>query len=218
MLVTIYLATNTTNGKRYVGQTSQRLRRRIRAHINDGRCETLLAKAIRRHGEASFEWEILAECNDPHTADEIEQKYIRDLGTHCATGKGYNRAIGGRVRRGWKHSTETMEKFKGRTSWNKGRPCGPSWNKGRTGWIVSDPERQQELRVQVSKQMVGNRYAVGNKSQRRAVRCVETGEVFESAYHASEWVRGRFERSNISDACRGRRPTAYGYHWEFACP
>ena len=47
----------------------------------------------------------------------------------------------------------------------------------------------------------------------RPVRCVETGEVFESIAAAAERI-GMYQ-SSVSKAVRGKTETAGGYHWEY---
>lgn len=49
------------------------------------------------------------------------------------------------------------------------------------------------------------------KSHYRKVRCVETGEIFESIKSAKD----KYNINNISAACRGVQKTAGGYHWEY---
>lgn len=54
----------------------------------------------------------------------------------------------------------------------------------------------------------------------RKIRCVETGEVFESARKASKWVEFALEISYcdfnlIKAACKRQNGKSYGYHWEF---
>lgn len=53
----------------------------------------------------------------------------------------------------------------------------------------------------------------------RAVRCVETGEVFPSIALAASILRGRgvnVSRSHITAVCRGMRPTAGRFRWVYA--
>lgn len=47
----------------------------------------------------------------------------------------------------------------------------------------------------------------------RSVRCVETGIIYESVRCAANAV-GSYD-TNIAAACRGKRKTAKGYHWEY---
>ena len=47
----------------------------------------------------------------------------------------------------------------------------------------------------------------------RRVKCVETGQIFESILQAS--AETGCERGNIVDCCRGKRKTCRGFHWEY---
>ena len=56
--------------------------------------------------------------------------------------------------------------------------------------------------------------------QKKKIRCVETGIVFECARDASKWVEFVREidycrMEYLKLACKGKRKTSYGYHWEF---
>lgn len=210
----IYRAHNKTNDKSYVGQTSQTLERRIKGH-QDPRNKTIFSKALKKWGVDAFEWTILDNCITSKDADEKERFYINKFYSHYKK-SGYNQSIGGASRRGWKHKQSTKAKMRGRVPWNKGLTglCSP-WNRGKSGWTVKSPKRQQELREQVSTQMRLNSYAKGNTNQRKAVRCIDTNKIYPSAYHARKDIDGRFERSEISSVCRGLRNTAFGLRWEF---
>ena len=50
----------------------------------------------------------------------------------------------------------------------------------------------------------------------KRVKCVETGEVFQSMNDAAEWC-GLKRATGISQCCSGVRKTAGGYHWGLAC-
>lgn len=59
-------------------------------------------------------------------------------------------------------------------------------------------------------------YLSTNKSTlHKRVRCVETNTVYQSGYAASI-AMGKKTAPSIYDCCRGRRKTAYGFHWEYA--
>ena len=53
----------------------------------------------------------------------------------------------------------------------------------------------------------------GNLVRRKSVRCIETGEIFESIGMAAR--KYKTITSNISSVCRGVNKTASGKHWEF---
>lgn len=57
----------------------------------------------------------------------------------------------------------------------------------------------------------------------KQVRCVETGQIFRSSFEAAEYINNeKFKNShrvkslatNIRACVSGKRPMAYGYHWE----
>lgn len=55
----------------------------------------------------------------------------------------------------------------------------------------------------------------------KAIRCVETGEIFESARKAHSWLYNNgvstsySADTSIKTACKSKNRKAYGYHWEF---
>ena len=53
----------------------------------------------------------------------------------------------------------------------------------------------------------------GHKLLQNAVRCVETGQIFESQKAVAEFL-GHKSMSNISQHLKGKQKTCGGYHWE----
>lgn len=113
-LAYIYLLTNTNNGKRYVGFTTN-LSKRLLGHKNRADAHThnfILSNAIRKHGWESFKLEILAECDDPLYAKEIlEPRFIREYETYYMSGKGYNMTLGGEGTLGYKRTPEECQQM-----------------------------------------------------------------------------------------------------------
>lgn len=122
----IYVATNTVNGKQYVGQTVQQPGRRWAAHLNTaaknqadnypGTCRAL-HRAIRKYGADAFVVRIIAlpEGCSRELLDSIEQKLIAKLGT--VSPHGYNLTSGGRTTR---FSAESKAKMS--AAWGPTRP------------------------------------------------------------------------------------------------
>lgn len=59
------------------------------------------------------------------------------------------------------------------------------------------------------------------QTKAKKIKCVETGQIFDSAREASRWVKFVIETDYcdmnlIKQACKGKQKTSYGYHWEFA--
>ena len=51
-------------------------------------------------------------------------------------------------------------------------------------------------------------------SQARKVRCIETGQVFDSCGDAAKWC-GLKNHTSIIQCCQGVYKTTGGYHWEY---
>ena len=87
----IYCYTNKINGKRYVGQTVQKLRKRHNQHFSG---EQLIDRKIKQYGVENFKLEIL-HFADIYSIDILERHYIYSLDTFVKNGKGYNVSSGG---------------------------------------------------------------------------------------------------------------------------
>ena len=97
----IYKATNMTDGKVYIGQTTMPLKRRISIHLHDAEMpKTRFHKAINRYGENAFKWEIIEEITASDIGilkrllGEAEIRYIEQYGSEFPH-SGYNTQPGG---------------------------------------------------------------------------------------------------------------------------
>ena len=90
----IYKATNSINGKCYVGQTRHSLEYRKRVHLTKARqgVNTHFYCAIRKYGEDAFKWEVLCSTNNKQTLNELETFYITKFDS---IKHGYNMVDGG---------------------------------------------------------------------------------------------------------------------------
>lgn len=91
----VYMATNTENGKPYIGMTIRSIAKRRTEHINSARNNSLCVfhKAIRKYGKEAFTWEPLFTSKDADTLFNVEQKYID---YYNSVEWGYNQCYGGR--------------------------------------------------------------------------------------------------------------------------
>lgn len=106
----IYLATNKSNGKQYVGQTVQKLNNRINQHKNDaisGRKKCYFYNAIKKYGIDNFDWDIVVECD---TMEELNKMEIYYIGYYDTYNTGYNLTLGGGGTVGRVWSEETRKK------------------------------------------------------------------------------------------------------------
>ena len=90
----VYMATNTENGKCYVGMTTRTLAQRRSEHLNTARRgdTAVFYNAIRKYGKEAFVWEILYAGSDVKKLFSVEQKFIDRF--DCVKW-GYNMCYGG---------------------------------------------------------------------------------------------------------------------------
>jgi len=123
-----YLIQNKSNGKGYIGITTRSVNRRWYEHrFSKNSCGKLLAKAIQKYGEESFEITVLASAiADVDSLKELEKQLIIQHNTIVPSG--YNLTMGGdgvfgykqsdkqkkrngNLKRGVKHSEATRQKM-----------------------------------------------------------------------------------------------------------
>ena len=102
----IYCIQNLITDKRYIGQTKQRLSKRIYQHWMQAKkgVDTPLYHAIRKYSREDFEIFTLEEC-DILLLDEREQYWIEHFNT---LKEGYNCDKGGQGILGFKHFTRDI--------------------------------------------------------------------------------------------------------------
>lgn len=183
------------NGKRYIGITSKKPEYRW----NDGKgyfYNNHFTKAIQKYGWENFKHEVLFENLTEDEANETEIRLIEKYQT-TDPNFGYNSASGGMGRNmlGLHQSEETKkilsEKRKGTNN--------PFYGK------TFSPEALEKVRL-------GQLEAV--KKRRKAVVCLETGEVFESVTAAARHIDG--DVSSLSACCRKEIAYHKNLHWRFA--
>ncbi len=109
----VYKAVNKTNGKIYIGQTIQDLKRRRNKHLSDAirnAYNSAFHAAIRKYGKNNFKWETIEECDSKHDLDLAEEWCIRYYHTHI-TENGYNITWGGDGTHGVTCSDEKKQKI-----------------------------------------------------------------------------------------------------------
>ncbi|MBQ6296207.1 MAG: GIY-YIG nuclease family protein [Selenomonadaceae bacterium] len=111
----IYLITNLLNGMKYVGQTTQKLTVRLKAHRN---ADSYIGRAIRRYGRENFKIEVLEECETAEQLNEREIFWIAEL--NCMSPNGYNCTEGGfGGMKGYSHTPKAREKISAALLGNK---------------------------------------------------------------------------------------------------
>lgn len=189
----LYEHLNKTNGKRYIGITNNKTKRWYGKGKHYAGCPYFYA-AIQKYGWDNFEHNVLIYDLTREEASRLEKHYIKMLKT-CDKAFGYNLAEGGvnaPTMLGKHHSDETRQKMR----------------ESALGREISDEQRQMHS-IWMSENFVGKR-----NPKSRAVRCLNTGEVFESQRIAAQ-EKGVLQ-SKISLCCQGKMSHTHGLMWEYA--
>ena len=211
----IYGFENTVNHKIYVGQTTQRLRARIDGHKSG---EQHFDKMLKQYGIKSFYIVILEECSSIDKLNERETYWIKRL--NCKEPNGYNLTDGGL---NCIPTSETRQKMSAK-QFKRAVLC-VELNivfeslTAAANWAGVSMRAVRQA-CEDNKQIAGFHWRFLGEARKnyrkniccKAVRCVETGEIFSSIKAAAEWVD--VVQSSIGYACRhGTR--AGTYHWEY---
>lgn len=94
----IYKATNTVNGKVYIGQTIKTLEKRKLEHIklSESKSDLYFHRAIRKYKKSNFIWDEIDTANNRKELNLKEIRWIREYKS-CNSIYGYNMTIGGQI-------------------------------------------------------------------------------------------------------------------------
>ena len=104
----IYSIHNLTSGKKYIGQTVEKMQRRVVRHFRTVN-ETKISRAIQKYSKYDFVYGIVEEVEDKNLLDVREQYWIKFYDT---VENGFNIKEGGKCARGFKQSQSSIEKRK----------------------------------------------------------------------------------------------------------
>jgi hypothetical protein len=90
-MVSLYVVTNKTNGKQYVGMTSLPAEQRWACHLSEARNGgvRVFCQALRKYGEQGFDWQVVASARTPEDAAASECALIQQYKS------AYNMTAGG---------------------------------------------------------------------------------------------------------------------------
>lgn len=208
----------------------------------NNKCQIVMWRAIQKYGWKSIKHEILHDGLEEQEAKELEVYYITQVYHSNLKQHGYNQTIGGDGVLGYFHTDETRDKisqaskrmwsdlkFRKKMSANHSGDKNANYGKHisiEQKNLLSQLARERiggenpfygkfhsyESKQKISRNRTGKNCGFNNPNSKQ-VRCIETGEVFESASIAAK--KYSKSPSNITSACRGNSHTAYGYHWEY---
>ena len=224
----IYMLTCKISKHRYIGQ-SQNITRRLWEHKSQRNAPRLpISRAIKKYGWENFECEVLEYC----PAEELNEKeiyYIELLKPEYNVSKGGEQGM-----RGYHHSPETKEKLKvaATKQWQGKTPEEKAYvithqltHHSKKGDTLTDSAKEKLREVNLGKKQSEETKTkrsikmkvsmLGNQNGNKTVRCVETGEIFQSIKCAA--TDKSINAHEITAVLRGwrNRKTAGGYHWEY---
>lgn len=155
-IYTIYSATNSINGKTYIGFDSNWPKRKYEHQYSSTSSSSnqVFYNAIRKYGWDNFVWNVIYQSKDAkHTLSVMENHFILEYNSyiHYENSNGYNMTLGGEGTVGHIHTAETRHniskslagKTKGITkptrssihceNISKSKQGSIPWNKGKTG-------------------------------------------------------------------------------------
>jgi len=224
----VYIHTNKINGKKYVGQTCQKVSCRWR-NGSGYRANIYFFRSINSYGWDNFSHEIIADGLSLEEANKLETELIQKHNSLYPNGYnilsgGDNRTIPDSVKEkirnahiGKTHlcSEETKQKI---SNANKGRVMSAesreNMSKGQTGKKYSEETKKKRSEQLKREWANGVRKPNGIPSPNRkpiTATNIKTGETFNFEYitQASEILN--VKRTDISSCLSGRQQSAHGY-------
>ena len=176
----------TPSGKVYIGITSRQHNTRWKK--GKGYMTQLFGRAVRKYGWENIKHEVLKQGLSKEEAKYWERRYIAKYKSNNPK-YGYNQTPGGDLR------NPLSEEAKMRISFS---------NYGRKHGRPSKATRRK-----ISKALIGNQ----NGKAGRKVRCIMTGQVFNTLKEAGEYFG--VSSQNIGKACKGLLKHSGGMEWEY---
>ena len=204
----IYKITNTTNNKSYIGQTARSLAERWSEHKKNAYSLNLnrpLYYAMRKYGIESFIIEVLEEVDNQTLLDEREQYWIRYYDTY---GRGYNATLGGDGSYRLDYEKIILLYEKEQNASEVARQMNVSVE------AVRDTLHRSGIQVKSAQEVGKSKGTLVDQLDKKTLVVIKT---FNSAREAALEVvgSGGGAISHITDVCKRKRKSAYGYKWRF---
>lgn len=206
----IYQITNKLNGKIYIGKTERSVQERWKEHCRDylkERCEIRpLYRAMKKYGVENFFIEVIEETDNP---EERETFWIQQKGGFKS---GYNATLGGDGKRYVDYDL-VIATYK------------EVQNIAETSRILNlDKDTVSKILHSNHIEIISNERVVQRVLGKIINQYDKQGNYIQSfpSVKAAAEALGKITStsngatSHISDVCRGKRKTAYGYIWKFA--
>lgn len=205
----IYKIVNNVNGKTYVGQTISSIKQRLRQHKHSALTKkTYLYNAMNKYGFENFKIEEIDTANTIEELNNKEIYWIKELNTKYPNG--YNIADGGNGVKGFKHSQETKELLRIKSTGNSNASGKHNISlESKEKMILAHKGKPSNFKGKKHTLEVRQKLALRNC---KPVMCIETGIIYPSSLEASKQLN---ISNRIGNVCYGKRKTCGGYHWKW---
>ena len=219
----IYCYTNKINGKRYIGQTTQKLKSRHAQHISDSKSlnkkRTYFHSAINKYGIENFDLVILEENKTLEELNELEKFYIafyntndREFGYNTADGGENTNKFAGKTEEEiseWKRKLSEANKGEKNSMYGRHGANHPAYGRKHDEKTIemlrkkfigeNNPAKRDDVKKKISQSMSG----IKNHGCRKAVGInVETGETMFLDYIKQAKELYNYDPSKITKCCK----------------
>lgn len=206
----IYKIVNEINDKIYIGKTEFSIEKRFKEHCKDfskERCKDRpLYRAMNKYGIENFHVELIEETDNP---EDRETYWIEYFGSFK---NGYNATVGGDGRKYIDYDLVVATYNKTQSLIETANLCG--CDRTYVGKILQSRKIPSLSSMEVNKNKYGqyiDQFDINNNY-------IKT---FKSIKEAAKELRPDSSSlggvtSHISDVCKGKRKTAYGYIWRYS--
>lgn len=203
----VYKYTLKGTDKAYIGQTCLTIKERAGNQGHRYKHCIKFYNAIKKFGWDNFECEILADNLTLEEANELEDKYILQ---YNSIENGFNLNRGGRNHLWTEEQRQQMrERNLGEKNPNYGKPRSEETKRkiGEANKISQlGKKHSQETKEKMSQ--VHKKYI--------PIKCIETGIIYNCPSDAAVGIGKKpSSAGHITEVCKGKRQTAYGYHWTY---
>lgn len=182
----IYIHTNKTNGKKYVGQTCQKPERRF-ANGKGYKRTPVFKDAIKKYGWDNFIHEVVVDGLSLEEANKLEEKLIKELKT-LDRKYGYNLAYGGGNRKLCESAKKKIGDFwRGKKMPQSQKEAISKANKGKNIWSKGKyPSEETKQKMKKTHQI--NLLKRHSYNPYKPILCLDTGIFYNSVSEASEML------------------------------
>lgn len=223
----IYKIKNTITGDVYIGSSVDSITRMCqhRSQLRHNKHHSpILQNSYNKYGHSVFVVSIICFC-DINLLIILEQFYINSCKPFYNTATCADSPMKGR-----KHSKETLNKLKGRGTWNKGIPRTEEEKDFISKRRKEAANRRTPEQIAAfkkwhkdnpSRPFLGRHHTDGNKKiirdcrigGRPSILCIESGELFEAQIDITRKMGLR--QGHISEHLQGKRPRVGGYTFKY---